>query len=199
MKDVLERKHSDQVLLFQPLSPRSVAGLLDCLDQRSALWVFHARLLVAAVGGTSGWLEGLQPPCNPAAAGAGVALVHGGGDAPEPALLSGQASPTLSTNLPACLMFLPALSRSGCCVSLVTAACCWLSQRLTAAAGAVREPLLQTQGDPASFLSSRWSCDPAGGAVSKAGGVPHPVRGGGKGLPPCPGAAAAPHRLLEFP
>jgi len=45
----------------------------------------------------------------------------------------------------------------------------------------------------------RRSGDSAGGVVGEAGGVPHPVRGGGKGLPPRPGAAPAAHRLLELP
>lgn len=48
-------------------------------------------------------------------------------------------------------------------------------------------------------LFLRWSGDSTGGVVSEAGSVPHPVRGGGKGLPPCPRTAPAAHCLLELP
>lgn len=45
----------------------------------------------------------------------------------------------------------------------------------------------------------RWSGDSTGGVVSKAGSFPHPIWGGGEGLPPCPRTVTASHRLLELP
>lgn len=50
-----------------------------------------------------------------------------------------------------------------------------------------------------SVVFPRWPGDSTGGVVSKAGSVPHPIWGGGKGLPPCPRTAPASHCLLELP
>lgn len=49
-----------------------------------------------------------------------------------------------------------------------------------------------------SVVFARWPGDSSGGVVSKAGSLPHPVRGGGEGLSTCPRAAPAPHCLLEL-
>lgn len=45
----------------------------------------------------------------------------------------------------------------------------------------------------------RWPGDSFGGAVSEAGSIPHPIWGGGEGLPTCPRTASASDSLLELP